>query len=203
MEADSRRSVRVSVSESEGTQRAGDDPTPFARPADNHNTNRNTSALGAEKGRIMTTLARWTPFREMEDLQTKLNSIFGLSAARQCGTAEEGLKVPDWTPLVDITEDDKEFVIKAELPDLPREAVVVKVENGILTLSGERKFEQEEKGKRYHRVERVYGRFARSFRLPEDTDPEKVSAEFRDGVLRVRLPKNEKARTKSIEVKVS
>ncbi len=104
---------------------------------------------------------------------------------------------------MDITEDEKEFVIKAELPELRREDVSVKVEDGILTLTGERKFEKEEKGKKYHRVERAYGSFARSFRLPEEADPEKVSAEFKDGVLLVHLVKDEKTQKRAIEVKVA
>lgn len=149
------------------------------------------------------TLTRWTPFREMEDLQKRLNSFLGLNAAHRYPTGDEGLKVPDWSPLVDISEDDKEFVIKAELPDLRREAVSVKVEAGILTISGERKWEQEDRNKRYHRVERAYGSFARSFRIPDETDAEKVVAEFKDGVLVVRLPKDERSRKRSIDVKVN
>lgn len=149
------------------------------------------------------TLTRWTPFREMEDLQKRLNSFLGFNAAQRYPGGDEGLKVPDWSPLVDISEDDKEFVIKAELPDLRREAVSVKVEAGILTISGERKWEQEDRNKRYHRVERAYGSFARSFRIPDETDAEKVAAEFKDGVLVVRLPKDERSRKRSIDVKVS
>ncbi len=151
----------------------------------------------------MTNLTHWSPFREMEDLQNRFSSIFGrsLGARRQDGDAT-GATIADWTPLVDISEDEKEFVIKAELPELRREDVSVKVEDGILTLSGERKLEQEEKGKKFHRVERVYGSFSRSFQLPEDTNPEKVSAEFKDGILQVHLVKNEKAQKKTIQVKV-
>lgn len=151
----------------------------------------------------MTTLTHWTPFREMEELQNRLSSIFGLAPGRRTGNGDAVSSIADWTPLVDITEDDKEFLIKAELPELRREDVSVKVEDGILTLAGERKFEKEEKGKKYHRVERVYGSFARSFRLPEDADPEKVSAEFKDGVLFVHLVKIEKPQKKAIEVKVA
>ena len=108
-----------------------------------------------------------------------------------------------WAPLVDITEDDKEYLIKVELPEIKKEDVKVTVENGTLTISGERKFEKEEKDKKYHRVERAYGSFVRSFVLPEGTDGSKVSAEFRDGVLKLHLPKSEQAKPKSIEVKVN
>ncbi|MGB9601732.1 MAG: Hsp20/alpha crystallin family protein, partial [Limisphaerales bacterium] len=89
-----------------------------------------------------------------------------------------------------------------ELPEVKKDDVKVTVENGVLTISGERKFEKEEKGVRYHRIERSYGYFARSFSLPEDADAEKVSAEFKDGVLKVHVAKSEKARPKQIEVKV-
>jgi HSP20 family protein len=96
-----------------------------------------------------------------------------------------------WAPLVDITEDDKEYLIKVELPEIKKEDVKVTVENGTLTISGERKFEKEEKDKKYHRVERAYGSFVRSFALPEGTDGSKVSADYKDGVLKVHLPKSD------------
>jgi len=104
---------------------------------------------------------------------------------------------------VDIAEDDKEYVITAELPEIKKEGVKVTVEGGVLTISGERKFEKEEKGKKYHRIERAYGSFVRSFTVPDDADGSKVSAEFKEGVLRVHMPKSEKARPKSVEIKVS
>jgi len=118
------------------------------------------------------------------------------------GDREENLTVTEWAPAVDISEDDKEYVIKAELPEIKREDVKVKVENGVLTLAGARKLEKEEKGKRYHRIERAYGSFTRSFSLPDDADGDKVTANFKDGVLRVQVQKSEKARPRAIEVKV-
>ena len=105
--------------------------------------------------------------------------------------------------MADISEDENEYVIKAELPELKKEEVKVTVENGVLTISGERKFEKEENKKKYHRVERAYGRFVRSFALPEDADASKVKAEFKDGMLTVHLPKSEKAKPKQIEVKIA
>jgi len=110
--------------------------------------------------------------------------------------------VPDWAPLVDIVEDDKEYLIKAELPEVRKEDVKVTVEGGTLTISGERKSEKEEKGRKFRRIERYYGRFERSFSVPDDADDSKVAADFRDGVLRVHLAKSEKARPKQIEVNV-
>jgi HSP20 family protein len=110
--------------------------------------------------------------------------------------------VADWTPTVDISETDGEYQIKAEIPDVKKEDVKVTLEDGVLTIQGERKQEKEEKGKKYHRIERSYGSFVRSFSLPDVIDEEKVKAEFKDGVLSLHLPKSEKAKPKAIEVKV-
>ena len=151
----------------------------------------------------MQTLARWEPVREMEDFQNRLSTLFGRPLRRTNGHGREEITLADWTPLADITEDEKEYLIKAELPELKREDVKVIVENGVLTISGERKFEKEEKKKKYHRVERGYGSFMRSFALPDDADGHKVKAEFKNGILTVHLPKNEKAKPKQIEVNVA
>jgi HSP20 family protein len=104
---------------------------------------------------------------------------------------------------VDIAEDDKEYLIKVELPEVQKDDVKVTVEHGTLTISGERKAEKEEKGKKFHRTERYYGRFERSFSVPEDTDGNNIKANFKDGLLQVHLAKSEKALPKQIEVKVS
>jgi len=148
----------------------------------------------------MTALMRWDPFRELEDMSDRLNRMFARPATRTNG--KETMIVADWTPSVDISETDGEYLIKAELPDVKREDVKVTLEDGVLTIQGERKQEREEKGKKYHRVERSYGSFVRSFSLPDVIDEEKVKAEFRDGVLNLHLPKSEKAKPKAIEVKV-
>jgi HSP20 family protein len=141
----------------------------------------------------------------MDDLQRRMASLLELGATpRPTGPKEEeALTVPQWTPLVDIVEDEKEYLIKAELPEVRREDVRVTVQEGTLNLTGERKVEKEEKGRRLHRVERFYGRFERSFTLPEDADAESVKAEFKDGVLRVHVAKSEKAQPKQIDIKVS
>jgi HSP20 family protein len=104
----------------------------------------------------------------------------------------------EWAPLADISEDDKEYLIKLELPEVKKEDVNVTVENGVLTISGERKFEKEEKNKKYHRVERAYGSFMRRFTLPDDADAEKGKAEFKDGMLTVHVSKSEKAKPNHI-----
>jgi HSP20 family protein len=153
----------------------------------------------------MNTLVRWNPFKEMDDLQRRLASVFDLASLRRSALTndEENITVPEWAPAVDILEDEKEYLIKVELPEVAKEDVKVTVEGGTLTLSGERKAEKEEKGRKYHRVERFYGRFERSFSLPEDAEAGRVNAEYKDGVLRVHLAKSEKSRPKQIEVKVS
>jgi HSP20 family protein len=153
---------------------------------------------------MQTTLTRWEPFREMEDFQNRLSTLFGrMPIRRPNGHGREEITLADWTPLADIIEDEREYLIKAELPELKREDVKVTVENGVLTISGERKFEKEEKKRKFHRVERGYGTFVRSFTLPDDADGNKVKAEFKNGVLTVRLLKSEHAKPKQIEVNVA
>lgn len=149
----------------------------------------------------MNAMTTWNPIRELGSLENRLERFFGLPFPSRNGE-KESMTVAQWTPLVDISEDDKEYLVKAELPELKKEEVKVSVENGELTISGERKSEKEEKGKKFHRIERSYGSFLRSFTLPESVSGDKVSAEFKDGMLTVHLPKDEKAKPKTIEVKV-
>ncbi len=150
----------------------------------------------------MSAITRWDPFRELDDLQSRLSTMFGRAPIRKNGEGKEAMTVAEWAPLVDITEDEKEYLIKAELPEVKKEDIKLTVHDDVMTITGERKFEKEEKGKKYHRVERAYGSFARSFTLPEDADPAKVAADYKEGVLKVHLPKSEKAKPKSVEVKV-
>ena len=151
----------------------------------------------------MNALTRWDPFKEMEETQNRLARFFGLTPARLPNGDRESMTITEWAPSVDIIEDDKEWLVKADLPEVKKEDVKVTVENGVLTITGERKFEKEEKDKKYHRIERSYGNFLRSFTLPDAADGSKVNAEFKDGVLKVHLPKSEKAKPKAVEVKVS
>lgn len=150
----------------------------------------------------MNALTRWDPFKELEDLQTRLTSALGRNGWRKAD-GDQDTPLANWMPLVDITEDEHEFLIKAELPEIRKEDVRVSVENGVLAISGERRIEKDEKTTKFHRVERSYGSFMRSFTLPEVTDAAKVKAEFKDGMLKVHLPKDEKAKPRSIEVKVA
>ena len=147
------------------------------------------------------TLVRWDPFRELEEMSERLNRVFSRPSLRNSG--KENLTVADWMPTVDICETDGEYLIKAELPEVKKEDVKVTVENGVLTLQGERRQEKEEKGKRFHRVERLYGSFVRSFSLPESVDESGVKAEYKEGVLNLHLPKSEKVKPKAIDVKVA
>jgi len=150
------------------------------------------------------TTSNWDPLREISSLENRLDKFFGRPLLSSNGNgASESMTVAQWSPLVDITEDDKEYLVKAELPDLKKEEVKVTVENGELTISGERKIEKEEKNKKFHRIERSYGSFVRSFTLPEGVSGDKVNADFKNGLLEIHLPKDEKARPKSIEVKVN
>jgi HSP20 family protein len=146
---------------------------------------------------------RWNPFKELEEMERRLSSFFGHAPTAGNGDKKEAITVAEWSPLVDISEDDKEYVIKAEIPEMKKEDIKLNVHNDVLTITGERKYEKEEKNKKYHRVERAYGSFVRSFTLPEDADGAKVTAEYKDGMLKVHLPKSEKAKPKAIEVKVS
>jgi HSP20 family protein len=148
----------------------------------------------------MNTLAKWNPLNELSEVHDRLSSLFGGSSLRNGG--DTGLSLADWSPLVDVSENEKEFVIKAELPEVKKEDVKVLVENGVLRISGERHLEKEEKGKKYHRIERAYGSFERSFTLPENSNPDGMTADYKGGMLTLCVPKTKEAGAKSIEVKV-
>jgi len=150
----------------------------------------------------MSTLHTWNPYRDLETLQNRMFRSFGLAPANRRengGSVEESAQ---WTPAVDITEDEKEYLVVAELPQIAKEDVNVVIENDSLVIKGERRFESDHADRKVHRIERSYGRFHRSSSLPEDADGNGVIANFKDGVLRVSLPKREKKKSKQIEVKV-
>jgi len=151
------------------------------------------------------TIVRWDPFRELEDMSERLHRAFGRSGVSRAELAasKDAMTVFDWSPTVDIVETPEEFQIKVELPEVKKEEVKVSVDGGVLRIEGERKQEKEEKGKKYHRIERSYGSFLRTFTLPDNVDETKVQADFKDGMLNVRLRKAEKAKPKSIEIKVA
>lgn len=147
-------------------------------------------------------LTRWNPWKELEEMEKRLTSVFGPSPSGVTDN-KEAMSVAQWSPLVDITEDEKEYIVKAEIPEMKKEDIKINVHDDVLAITGERQYEKEEKGKKYHKVERAYGSFMRRFSLPEDADGSKVSAEYKDGILNVHLPKSEKAKPKAIEIKVA
>ena len=136
-------------------------------------------------------------------MQDRLLRSFGLGMSRRLPDEQQSLTTAEWAPSVDISEDDQEYLIKAELPEVNKEDVKVIVENGSVAIRGERKFEKEENHKRYHRIERSYGSFVRSFSIPDDSAPDRVTADFKEGLLLVHLPKSEEKRPRHIEVAVS
>jgi len=146
-------------------------------------------------------IVKWNPFRELEDIQTRLNRVFNDTPMRRA--EGDGLFFADWAPPVDIEETAKEYLIKAELPEVKKENVKIEVLEGVLTIEGERTQEKEEKGKRFHKVERSYGKFGRQFALPNEVDATKVLADYKDGVLNVHLPKTAAAKPTSVQVKVA
>lgn len=142
-------------------------------------------------------MIRYTPFNtEVEDpglrlFQDSLSRLFSEPASRP------------WSPAVDIFETDNDLVLKADLPDVEPKNVAIQLENGTLTLKGERKFEQNQNGKGFHRIERSYGSFTRAFSLPDTVDGEKVKADYKNGVLTITLPKKEVAKPRTINVEIN
>ena len=149
----------------------------------------------------MMSLTRWDPFRELEEVSARLNRLMGQPGARAADSGQ--MTVADWTPAIDVTETDAEYLIKADLPAVKKEDVAVEIRDGVISVRGERQQEKEEKGKRLHRVERSYGVFERRMGVPADVDPTKVAAEFKDGVLQVHLPKSPTSRPQTVAVKIS
>jgi HSP20 family protein len=146
------------------------------------------------------TLVRWDPARELDLLQTDMNRLFdAFFQTRGSGRAPSA--APNrWVPAMDLTETEGELVLRADLPGLRREDVEIEVKDDVLTVSGERKSEHQDKGEGFYRVERSFGRFSRSLDLPSGVDASAVKAEFGDGVLEVRIPKPVEARPTKIEI---
>jgi HSP20 family protein len=145
----------------------------------------------------MTMITRWDPFREMNTFQNRLNQLFS-----DYGRGTDELTTQGFVPPVDIYEDEHNLVLKVEVPGIEEKDLDVRVENNTLTVRGERKFENEQKEENFHRIERRYGSFARSFTLPNTVDNEKVAADYTNGVLEIRLAKKAEAKPKQIKVNV-
>ena len=148
---------------------------------------------------------RWEPFRDMDDVFNRFFSDtlrrFPMQAG--FGAGQEGAQAPrEWAPLADVSENEGEYVIKAEVPEVRKEDVSVTVQDGVLTLSGERKQEQREENERVHRVERYYGSFARRFALPENADEQGIRAECRDGVIVIRIPKQKQVEQQPRQIQI-
>jgi HSP20 family protein len=144
------------------------------------------------------TIVRYDPFRDLRTLQEEVNRLFSTNLTR--GFGEEGIGRGAWNPSVDIYENKEQIVLEAELPGMNRDDFDLSVENNVITLRGERQFEKKDDSDNYHRVERSYGSFTRSFTLPQTVSAEGATAEYRNGVLRVTLPKREETKARRIEI---
>ena len=147
-------------------------------------------------------ITRFDPFRDLAVLQDRMNRMFNDSYGNR-GQEDHMLNRGTWMPPVDIYETDGELVLKAELPDMQREDIDVTVENSTLTIRGERKLDHEIKQESFHRVERAYGSFVRTFSLPATVDAGRIGAEYKNGVLTVKLPVREEAKPRTINVEVA
>lgn len=150
--------------------------------------------------RLMRRQETWDPFRELEELSTRMHRFFGTT--RPGGEDQEALASTDWAPSCDISETDKEYRVRAELPDVKKEDVHVRLEGGVLTIQGERREEKEEKGVKFHRRETSYGSFVRRFTLPSDADETKVDASFKDGMLNVAIARTKAQQPTSKEIAI-
>ena len=144
-------------------------------------------------------IVRYDPFRDLRTLQEEVNRLFSTNLTRAFG--DEGIGRGAWAPSVDIYENKDQIVLEAELPGMKQEEFDLSIENNVITLRGERKFEKTDETDNYHRVERSYGSFTRSFTLPQTVSAEGATAEYSNGVLRVTLPKREETKARRIEVK--
>lgn len=142
-------------------------------------------------------IIKYDPFRDLRSLQDEMNRLFTSSLPRHTNREEMSA---GWAPSVDIYESENQIVLEAELPGMKREDFEVSIENNVITLRGKRHFEKKDDGDNYHRVERAYGTFTRSFNLPRTVSTEGIKADFKNGVLSVTLPKNVEARSRRIEV---
>lgn len=146
-------------------------------------------------------VVKYDPFRDLRNLQDEMTRLF--TGGRPVLLGQEEMANGAWVPSVDIFEDKEKLTLEAELPGMKREDFEISVENNVITLSGERKFEKRTEGDNYHRVERSYGSFTRSFTLPQTVTADGATAEFENGVLRVSLPKREETKARKIEISSS
>lgn len=143
---------------------------------------------------------KWDPYKDLLSMQERVNRLFEDTLSKGV-SAEESVSTGTWSPAVDIYETEEEFVVKAEIPEVQQSDIDIRVENNALTIKGERKLQREGRKENYHRIERAYGTFLRSFLLPGTVDKESIRATFKDGVLKIVLPKKEEVKPKQIEIK--
>ena len=148
----------------------------------------------------MANLTRWDPFSDLSSWQDRFNQLFNQAISGPGRGSEQSLFAANYIPPVDIYEDDHSINLQAEIPGAREEDIDVRLENNVLTITGERKLEHEDKKHNFHRIERQYGRFVRSFTLPGTVDPEKVNAEFNNGLLKLTIPKKEESKPRQIKV---
>ena len=150
----------------------------------------------------MSNITRWNPISEFEDMMNRYNRMFGLARTNGEREGKDLFSRSDWAPAVDIKETPEAFMVEAELPGMSKDDVKVTVHDGVLTIQGERKSEEETKDKKLHRIERFYGSFMRRFTLPDNVDENSVRANFKDGLLTLSIQKAEPKEPKAIEVEV-
>jgi len=143
-------------------------------------------------------LTRWDPLRELSLMQDRMNRLF--DDAGRGWRGDEPSSTTTWSPAVDIYETENEITVHAELPGVDRKDITLNLEKNVLTLKGERRFEKETKHENYHRIERSYGGFSRAFSIPAIVEEEKIQAEYKDGILRISLPKKEQVKPKQIQI---
>jgi HSP20 family protein len=143
-------------------------------------------------------IIRWDPFRDLMTLRDKMNRLFEDAASSR--GEEKDLMSSSWTPAVDIYENEEEVVLTAELPGVEENDIEIKIEDNVLTLKGERKFEKDMTEENYHRIERAYGSFYRSFRMPQYIDQDKIKADHDQGILKVQMPKNHESKSRKVKI---
>lgn len=151
------------------------------------------------------TLVKWNPARELLNVEREFNKLFNTFNSRfgfDDSTMNEDLENAVWSPLTDISENKDQYILKMDLPGVSKENLKLNFHDGELTISGERKQEKEDKDSKYHRIERTYGKYYRSFTLPQTIQADKINAEFKDGQLTITVPKSEEAKPKELEIKV-
>lgn len=146
-------------------------------------------------------LVRWRPFEDLMSIQDELGRFFDEFFGERL-PVRTGKESPAWIPRVDISEKDDEIVVRADIPGMSKDDIKITLADNVLTISGEKKLERDEKKENFHRVERIFGSFQRSFYIPTNVDASKIAAAYKNGVLEVKLPKKEEAKPKEIPVKV-